>query len=70
MKAILRLDGWGRLISVRSSIVVLTMGVVAAQDTPSEDGSFTEEMKEWQEKITDAFRESWQRLSQDRRQES
>ena len=50
MKTILRLGGWGRVLSVGASIVVLTMGAVAAQDTPGEGGSFTEKMKEWQEK--------------------
>ncbi len=50
MKTILRLGGWGRLISVGASIVVLTMGAVAAQDAPGEGGSFTEKMKEWQER--------------------
>ena len=60
MKAILGLGGWGRVLSAGSSIVVLTMGAVAAQDTPGEDASFTETMKEWQEKISDAFRDSWE----------
>jgi HSP20 family molecular chaperone IbpA len=60
MKAILGLGGWGRVLSAGSSIVVLTMGAVAAQDTSGEDASFTETMKEWQEKISDALRDSWQ----------
>ena len=58
MKAIVRISGWGRLISVGSSIVLLTMGVVAAQDTPGEGGNFAEEMKEWPEKISGRLRES------------
>jgi HSP20 family molecular chaperone IbpA len=60
MKAILGLGGWGRVLSAGSSIVVLTMGAVAAQDTPGEDASFTETMKEWRQKMSDAFRDSWQ----------
>jgi hypothetical protein len=38
-------------LSADASIVVLTMGALAAQDTPGEGGSFTEKMKKWQEKI-------------------
>jgi hypothetical protein len=60
------LGGWGRVLSVGASIVVLKMGAVASQDTSGEGGSFTEKIKEWQEKVSDAFRDSWQRLSQDR----
>ena len=49
-----------------ASVLVLTIGVVGAQDSEGEGASFTEKMKEWQEKMSDAFRESWERLWQDR----
>ena len=59
------LGGWGRVLSVGASVVVLNMGAVAAvaaQDTSGEGGSFTEKIKEWQEKVSDAFRDRWERL--------
>ena len=66
MKTLLGLGHLGTLLSVGASIMVLTMGAVEAQDTQGEGGSFTEKMKEWQGKMSDAFRDSWQRLWQDR----
>jgi HSP20 family molecular chaperone IbpA len=66
MKTILGLGGGSRVLSVAASIVVLTIGAVVAQDTPGEGGGFAEKMKEWQEKMSEAFRDSWQRLRQDR----
>ena len=66
MKKIIRFNSWGKLMSVSASIMVLTIGAMAAQETEGEGPSFTEKMKEWQEKMSDAFRESWERLWQDR----
>jgi HSP20 family molecular chaperone IbpA len=60
MKAILGLGGRGGVLSVGVSILVLTMGAVVGQDTQDEGASFTERMKEWQEKMSDAFRDSRQ----------
>jgi HSP20 family molecular chaperone IbpA len=51
---------------VGASIMVFTMGAVTAQDRQDEGAGFREKMKEWQEKMSDAFRDSWQRLWQDR----
>jgi HSP20 family molecular chaperone IbpA len=53
-------------MSVGASIMVFTMGAVTAQDRQDEGAGFREKMKEWQEKMSDAFRDSWQRLWQDR----
>jgi hypothetical protein len=36
------------------------MGAGIGQDTPGEGASVTEKMKEWQEKMLDAFRDSGQ----------
>src|SRR5215475_3995224 len=66
MKAILRLTDWGRRMSIGASITVLTIGIVAAQETPSDGAKFAEKMKEWQEKMSEAFRDNWQRLRQGR----
>ena len=66
MKKIIRFNSWGKLMSVSASIMVLTIGAMAAQETEGEGPSFTEKMKEWQEKMSDAFRETWERLWQDR----
>lgn len=66
MKKIIRFNSCGRLMSVGASVMVLTIGAVTAQDTQGEGESFTEKMKEWQEKMSDAFRESWQELRQNR----
>ena len=60
MKAILGLGDGGRLMSAGASMLVLTMAAVAAQDPPGEGASFTEKMKEWQEKMSDALRDSWE----------
>ena len=65
MKTLGRFGGWSRLVSVWASMMVLTMGAVTAQDTEGKDGSYTEKMKEWQEKMSEAFRDSWQRLRQE-----
>ena len=61
MKKIIRFNSWGKLMSVSASIMVLTIGAMAAQETEGEGPSFTEKMKEWQEKMSDAFRETWER---------
>jgi HSP20 family molecular chaperone IbpA len=53
-------------MSVGASIMVFTMGAVTAQDRQDEGAGFREKMKEWQEKMSAAFRDSWQRLWQDR----
>ncbi|HVJ57089.1 MAG TPA: hypothetical protein VM574_04560, partial [Terrimicrobiaceae bacterium] len=66
MKKIIRFNSWGKLMSVSASIMVLTIGAMAAQETEGEGPSFTEKMKEWQEKMSDGFRDSWQRLGQSR----
>ena len=58
----LGLNGWKRLMSVCASVIILTTGVVAAQNTEGEGASFTEKMKEWQQKMSEVFRDSWQRL--------
>jgi HSP20 family molecular chaperone IbpA len=65
MKTILRSGEWGRLLSVGAIMVALTMGAAAAQETEGEGASFKEKMKEWQEKMSEAFRDSWQRLRQE-----
>jgi HSP20 family molecular chaperone IbpA len=53
-------------MAVGASTMVLTMGAVTAQEKQGEDASFTEKMKEWQEKMSDAVRDGWQRLGQDK----
>jgi HSP20 family molecular chaperone IbpA len=53
-------------MSVGASVLIFTMGALTAQDTQDEGAGFREKMKEWQEKMSDAFRDSWQRLWQDR----
>jgi HSP20 family molecular chaperone IbpA len=50
---------------VGTSIMVLAVGAVTAQDKQGEDASFREKMKEWQEKMSDALRDSWERLGQE-----
>jgi hypothetical protein len=57
MKKIIRFNSWGKLMSVSASIMVLTIGAMAAQETEGEGPSFTEKMKEWQEKMSDGFRD-------------
>jgi HSP20 family molecular chaperone IbpA len=52
-------------MSVGASIMVFTMGALTAQDRQDEGAGFREKMKEWQEKMSDTFRDSWQRLRQD-----
>ena len=66
MKTMLRGDEWGRLVTLAAGVMVLTMGGVAAQDTQGEGAKFAEKMKEWREKVSEAFRDSWQRLGQSR----
>jgi HSP20 family molecular chaperone IbpA len=66
MKTLLGSGKWGRRLAVGASIMVLTLGSVAAQENESEGAKFTEKMKEWQEKMSEAFRDGWQRLWQDR----
>jgi HSP20 family molecular chaperone IbpA len=65
MKTILRSGEWGRLLSVGAIMVALTMGAAAAQETEGEGATFKEKMKEWHEKMSEAFRDGWQRLRQE-----
>jgi HSP20 family molecular chaperone IbpA len=53
-------------MAVGASVLIFTMGAVTAQEKQGEDPSFTEKMKEWQEKMSDAFRDGWERLGQGR----
>ena len=66
MKTLLGSGKWGGRLSVGLSIAVLTLGSVAAQENESEGAKYTEKMKEWQEKMSEVFRDGWQRLRQDR----
>jgi HSP20 family molecular chaperone IbpA len=57
---------WRALLSVAAVIIFLTMGALAAEEQQGDSTSFTEKMKEWQGKMSEAFRDSWQRLWQNR----
>jgi HSP20 family molecular chaperone IbpA len=64
MKTLGRFGDWRKLVAVGASTLIFTIGAVSAQDKQGEDATFTEKMKEWQEKMSDAVRDSWQRLGQ------
>jgi HSP20 family molecular chaperone IbpA len=66
MKTMLGVGEWRRLLSIVASIMVLTIGTTVSQETQGEGAKFAEKMKEWQEKMSEALRDSWQRLEQDR----
>jgi HSP20 family molecular chaperone IbpA len=59
---------WGRLLATSLSMAMLTGAAVAttAEESQRDSSHFTEKMKNWQEKMSETFRDTWQGLWQDK----
>jgi HSP20 family molecular chaperone IbpA len=55
-----------RLLAMGASIAMVSTAAAAAEDTQRDSGGFVENIKNFQEKISETFRDSWRALWQDK----
>jgi HSP20 family molecular chaperone IbpA len=53
---------WGRLLAIGTSTAMLATVSMAANESQEDSSRFTEKMKNWQEKMSDTFRDTWRGL--------
>jgi HSP20 family protein len=60
------INAWDRLFAMGVSIAMVTTLAAAADERQPDTGRFSENLKNFQEKISEAFRDSWRALWQDK----
>jgi HSP20 family molecular chaperone IbpA len=65
MKTRATINPWGRMLAMGLSMTILATVAIGAEEQ-GDSGRFTEKMKNWQEKMSETFRDTWRGLWQDK----
>jgi HSP20 family molecular chaperone IbpA len=65
MKTRATINPWGRMLAMGLSMTILATVAIGAEEQ-GDSGRFTEKMKNWQEKMSETFRDTWRGLWQNK----